>query len=119
MIKYHKIADNKIIAELTDDNFIISQVQDVLDIMGDMGSYGCNRIILHEKHLHKDFFNLKTGLAGDILQKFSNYHVKLAIVGDFSQYHSKSLRDFILESNKGNRIFFVENMDSALLKLRL
>ncbi|MCJ7447232.1 MAG: DUF4180 domain-containing protein [Bacteroidales bacterium] len=118
MIKYHRTSDNIIIAELTDDNFIISHAQDVLDIMGDIGTNGCNRIVFHEKNLHKDFFRLSTGLAGEILQKFSNYHFKLAIVGDFSQYHSKSMRDFIFESNKGNRIFFVENMDSALLKLK-
>jgi hypothetical protein len=41
----------------------------------------------------------------------------LAIVGDFTKFQSKSLKDFIRESNRGNRIFFVENTDSALKKL--
>ncbi|HEY5469020.1 MAG TPA: DUF4180 domain-containing protein [Bacteroidales bacterium] len=56
-------------------------------------------------------------LAGDILQKFSNYNIKLANVGDFTKYKSKSLHDFIRESNKGNRIFFLQNFDDALNKL--
>jgi hypothetical protein len=85
MIKYHKTLNNTVIAELTDDMFIISQAQDMLDIIGDLVSYDCSRIIIHERNLHADFFNLKTGLAGDILQKFSNYKVKLAIIGDFSK----------------------------------
>jgi hypothetical protein len=117
MLKYHKTTDNKIIAELTDENFIISNAQDALDLMGNLGLYDCNRIIIHERNLHKDFFHLKTRLAGDILQKFSNYQVKLAIVGDFSKYKSKSLQDFIHESNKRNMIFFLDNMDSALMRL--
>ena len=69
------------------------------------------------KNLHPDFFRLHTGLAGEILQKFSTYGFKLAIVGDFSKYKSISLQDFIHESNQGNRVFFVENRDIGLSKL--
>ncbi len=64
--------------------------------------------------LSPEFFQLSTGLAGEILQKFTNYHAILAIVGDFSQEQSKPLRDFIYESNKGSHIFFVETEDEAI-----
>lgn len=117
MIKYHKSQNNTMIAELTDTKFIITQVQDALDLICDLGAYGCNRIIIRISNLHADFFRLKTGLAGDILQKFSTYGVKLAIIGDFSNYKSKSFQDFIRESNKGNLIFYIDNMDSALMRL--
>jgi len=100
--KYNKTNNNSIIAELTDNKFSINVTQDALDLMGNLGSSDCTKIIIQERNLHKDFFNLKTGLAGDILQKFSNYRVKLAIIGDFSKYKSKSLQDFIRECNKGN-----------------
>lgn len=117
MIKYHHPGGGNIIAELTDDDLIISQAQDILDLMAETGSNNCNRIIIMERNLHKDFFNLKTGLAGDILQKFSNYNFRLAIVGDFTKFQSKSLQDFIRESNRGNRVFFIESLDSAIKKL--
>ena len=117
MIKYHKTTENTIIAELTDEKFMISQVQDALDLMANLGVFDCQSIIIHERNLNTDFFDLKTGLAGEILQKFSNYQVKLAIVGDFSKYKSKSLQDFIRESNRRDMIFFVDNLESALLKL--
>jgi hypothetical protein len=117
MIQYHKTQNNTIIAELTNENFIVTQTQDILDLIGDMVSCNCNRIIIPERNLHPDFFQLKTGLAGDILQKFSNYKVKLAIVGDFSKYESKSLHEFIRESNKGAMISFVDSVDSALIRL--
>ena len=116
MFKFHDI-QNTSVAELTDENFIISDVQDAVDLMGNLSFSGCSRIIIRESHLTADFFRIKTRLAGEILQKFSNYRIKLAIVGDFSKYKSKSLQDFICESNKGNRIFFVENIEAALIRL--
>jgi hypothetical protein len=117
MIKYHNTPDNKVIAELTDENLIIGQTQDALDLICNLGYDDCNRIIIHERNLHPGFFDLRTGLAGDILQKFSNYNFKLAIVGDFSKYKSISLHDFIRETNKGRLIFFLDSLDSALERL--
>jgi hypothetical protein len=118
MIKYHKTAPDITIADISGEELIISEVQDFLEIMADIGFTGCNRMVIHEKNLHQDFFNLRTGLAGEILQKISNYRMKLAIIGDFTNIKSKSLQDFIRESNRGNMIFFVENIDTALLKLK-
>lgn len=117
MFKFHQNAD-VLIAELCDEKIIISTTQDALDLFGELIPTDCNRIIIAERHFHPDFFILSTGVAGDILQKFSNYSLKLAIVGDFTKYKSKSLQDFIRESNKGNRIFFLQNIDDALNKLR-
>lgn len=116
-LKYIQSTGNITIAELTDENFVISQAQDILDIFGNLMFEDCDRLIIHERSLHTDFFDLKTRLAGDILQKFSNYRVKLAVVGDFSKYNSKSLHDFIAESNKLNTVFFIDTFDSAIQKL--
>jgi hypothetical protein len=117
MLEYHKTQHDTIIAELIDDKYIIAQTQDMLDLIGDLVSYDCNRIIIHVRNFHADFFHLKTRLAGDILQKISNYKIKLAIIGDFSVYKSKSLHDFIRECNKGNMIFFLDTLDAALIRL--
>jgi hypothetical protein len=75
-------------------------------------------IIIYECNLPAEFFDLKTKLAGDILQKFSTYNGNLAIICDFSKYESKSLKDFIYESNKQGRINFVATMEDAELKLK-
>lgn len=65
----------------------------------------------------EDFFILSTGLAGDILQKFVNYRMKLAIYGDYSHYTSKPLHDFLYESNQGKQIFFVNSREEAIERL--
>ena len=72
---------------------------------------------LSTRAVAEDFFILSTGMAGEILQKFINYHVKAAIWGDYARYTSKPLKDFIYESNKGRDFFFVETKEEALRKL--
>ena len=116
MLKFHRKGE-VIIAELIDNDLIISQVQDVLDLIGDLGTENCSSLIIRQQNLHPDFFNLKTRLAGEILQKISNYRFRIAITGDFSMYNSKSFQDFLRESNSGNRVFFLNNTDDALRRL--
>ena len=82
MIKYHKASADIAIAELTDEKIKISEAQDILEIMSGISLHDCSRLVIHERNLHEDFFILKTGLAGEILQKFSNYRMKLAIIGE-------------------------------------
>jgi hypothetical protein len=52
-------------------------------------SLNCSEgIIMYEAQIIPDFFDLKSGIAGEILQKFSNYDMRLAIIGDVSKYTS-------------------------------
>ncbi|QDP42044.1 DUF4180 domain-containing protein [Radiobacillus deserti] len=45
------------------------------------------------------------------------YHVTFVILGDFSSYTSKPLRDFIYECNNGKQVFFVSTEQEAIDKL--
>ena len=117
MIKYHTAYGSFKIAELEPESDLITGAGDMLDILAEAGYHDCNRLIVHEKSLHRDFFDLKTGMAGEILQKFSNYRVRLAIIGDFTDIKSKSLRDFIRESNRGRTVNFVNSVEEAEGKL--
>lgn len=78
---------------------------------------GADRIAIDKSVIAEEFFILSTGMAGEILQKFINYHIKAAIWGDYSRYTSKPLRDFIYESNHGRDFFFVETKEEAVRKL--
>jgi len=77
---------------------------------------GARRTIIDRKNIAPDFFDLSTRLAGEILQKFVQYQVKLAIAGDFSDL-SQTFGDFAYESNRGNQIFFCATVDDAKEKL--
>jgi CRISPR/Cas system-associated endonuclease/helicase Cas3 len=107
------------LAILESEAIEIHSLQDAIDLIGNSGYLGAQKVVVSQKNLHPDFFDLKTKLAGDILQKFSNYQMQLAIIGEFSHYPSKSLQDFILESNKHGRINFVGSLSEAKEKLLL
>ena len=112
-IETHNINDTNI-AEVISEVNVINKVEDGIDLLGNLYYQGFDRIIIYEKNITPVFFDLKTGIAGEILQKFSNYRVQLAIVGDFTKYNSKSLNNFIYESNKGRLINFVSTLSEAL-----
>lgn len=118
-MKIDIIKENNIEIVIVNSNgILIADVQSALDFMMTIQyETGCNRIILNKSAICDDFFKLRTKLAGEVLQKFINYQVKIAIVGDFSEYTSKSLKDFIYECNKGKDIFFLPDKKQAIEKL--
>ena len=112
-IETHHINDTQI-AVVISDVPIIQKIEDGLNLLGDLYFQGFDKIVICEKNITPDFFDLKNGIAGEILQKFSTYRVRLAIVGDFSKYTSRSLNDFIFESNKGRHINFLPSRSDAI-----
>ncbi|WP_459500471.1 DUF4180 domain-containing protein [Bacillus sp. C1] len=110
--------DSGSIAVVRSSKVLICDVQSALDFMATVQyEVGCNRIIINKSLLCESFFDLKTRLAGEILQKFINYRVKVAIIGDFSAYSSQSLKDFIYECNIGTSFFFLPTEQQAIEKL--
>lgn len=105
-------------AVVTSAEKLIVDVQSALDfIMSVQYETQCSRIVLNKEAVCEEFFVLSSCLAGEILQKFINYHIKFAVYGDFSNYSSKPLKDFIYESNQGNDVFFLSNENEAVEKL--
>lgn len=106
------------IAVIRSDEVVLTDAQDALDLMMTARyTHDCVGIVLPKSAVTEDLFVLSTGIAGEILQKFVNYRVKLAIVGDYSRYTSKPLQDFFYESNNGGHILFVATEEEALAKL--
>jgi hypothetical protein len=69
--------------------------------------------------LAPEFFRLRTGLAGAVVQKFVTYRLHLVVVGDVTGYvaASTALRDFVREANRGRQTWFVA--DTRELEARL
>lgn len=100
------------------DGLVIRDTPSALDLlMAARYEAGADRIAVAKELVSDDFFVLSTGMAGEILQKYVNYQMKLAVYGDYSHCTSRSLHDFIYESNKGNDFFFVATRDEALSRL--
>ena len=115
-IQTHLIGQTTI-AEVISDEILITSDQDVLELLGILNYLEIDKVIIQEQILTPDFFDLENGIAGEILQKFSNYRVRLAIVGNFRRHTGKSIKAFIFESNKGKQVNFVNSLQEGLTKL--
>lgn len=112
------VSNNITIALIHSEQLLITDIQSSLDLIATVKyETGCHRIVFNKSAVTEDFFKLSTCLAGEILQKFINYGVKVAVVGDFSGYSSKPLKDFIYESNRGKDVFFVATVEEAIKRL--
>jgi hypothetical protein len=116
-IQVHEV-DGKQIAEIISDGIVIASAEDGIDLVGNLSYSGYEHAIVHARNLTPEFFDLSTRLAGEVLQKFTTYRVRLAIVGDFTNVESKSLRDFIYESNKSTQVNFVASVDEAIRRVK-
>lgn len=115
-MNFKKIEYNGILCALAQsENIVITDVQSALDLLMSANyTIGTKNIIISKELITNDFFILSTKLAGEILQKYINYGGRIAIYGDYSNYTSKPLKDFIYESNKGNDVFFVTTINDAV-----
>ena len=103
------------VAIVNSEETIIKDAISAVDfVMETKNKTNCHKIALNKSAIIEDFFILSSGLAGEILQKFINYGIKLAIYGDYSKYTSKPLKDFIYESNQGKDTFFVATEHEAI-----
>ncbi len=105
------------IAEVVGEGVLLRSGQDVLDLIGSLYGSEARRIIVREEQLDPAFFDLRSGVAGDITQKFVTYQLTVAIVGQFEKYTSKALADFIREANQGRQLFFTASVSEALARL--
>ena len=94
--------------------------RDAVDLIGDARGAGAETIAIPVERLDEDFFVLRMRVAGEFVQKFVTYGVRLAILGDISKYanESKAFHDFVYEANRGRDLWFVTNreeLDQRLL----
>ena len=115
-MQFSKIEKNGVVcAVVNSSELVITDMQSALDLlMSAKYDIGTKNIVIDKKLIVEDFFILSKGLAGEILQKYVNYGGRIAIYGDYSNYTSKPLKDFIYESNKGKDVFFVATLDEAV-----
>lgn len=93
--------------------------RDAADVLGEAFGQEATLVVLPVERLDPGFFTLATGIAGEIVQKFATYGVRLVIRGDVSRHleRSSAFRAFVAEANRGSQLWFVA--DDAELGTRL
>ena len=104
------------IAVVEGDGILLASAADMRDLLLEAYRAKAEAVAIREENIAPAFFDLRTGLAGEILQKAVNYRGRLMIVGDISRYteKSESLRALVRESNRGKDVRFVRTIKEFL-----
>ncbi|SBT45386.1 DUF4180 domain-containing protein [Micromonospora narathiwatensis] len=96
----------------------VATAEQALDLIG-AAFAGAEVVAVPADRLDPGFFSLGTRFAGEIMQKFVNYRLRLVIVGDITAHlaASSALRALVAESNRSDHVWFVP--DLAALDARL
>ncbi|MEO3885363.1 DUF4180 domain-containing protein [Nonomuraea sp. B5E05] len=92
---------------------LLREARDALDLIGEAWGRQATWVAVPMERLHDDFFVLRSGVAGEFAQKFVNYRIGLAVVGDVSRHAppGSALAAWVTESNRGEHIWFVRDLD--------
>ena len=101
------------------DGPLLDSERAATDIIGDTFGSEVELVVVPVQRLGPGFLTLSTRLAGEVIQKFVNYRLRLAFVGDITSAvaASNALRDFVRESNRGRHVWFVADMAELEAKL--
>ncbi|MEV0387342.1 DUF4180 domain-containing protein [Nonomuraea sp. NPDC050643] len=105
---------------MTDDGVLVCDpdgeplraTRDVLDLIAEAWGSGATWVAVPAGRLPADFFSLRTGVAGEVAQKFAQYRLGLAIVGDVSRHTaaSNALAAWVTEANRSDHLWFVKDL---------
>jgi DNA-binding PadR family transcriptional regulator len=90
----------------------IANEQDAIIMITACAESDTNQVLIQSERLSDDFLQLRTGVAGAILQKLETYNITAAVVMDGTR-DKGGFKDFFMESNQGNRFRVFENLDKA------
>lgn len=97
----------------------IATESDALDLIG-AAFLGATTVAVPAERLDPAFFALGTRFAGEVMQKFVNYRLRLVVVGDISGHlaDSAALRALVAESNRHGHVWFVPDLATLDERLR-
>ena len=105
--------DNTTYIEPASTDFVLRNEQDMLELVSACYEYDTNKVLISEENFSSEFFDLKTNLAGMILQKFVNYHLRGAAIISLAKIKSERFKELVMESNRGNLFRFFEDREAA------
>lgn len=108
----HILTKNNLkIVHILELEYIISESQQFLDLITTLGyEHDTNYYAIEKYLLAPKFFDLTSGLAGDIMQKCMIYGIKVQVIGDYSHIESKAFKDLMYECNQQGNFTFVNEL---------
>lgn len=102
------------------DGDVLQNERDAVDLISTAHyEHGARWVVVPVDRLTDEFFQLRTGVAGAITQKFVTYRMGLAVLGDLADrtVAGTAFADFVREANRGRSVWFVADLDELHLRL--
>lgn len=103
--------ENHKIIVASDSGIAIRTFGDISDALS--ASFGSAGLILTEADLAPEFFDLRSGLAGELFQKFTNYRLRLALVVPEPEVYGERFSELAYEHRSHTMIRFVPTQEEA------
>ncbi len=91
----------------------IQREADALDLIAACIENDTSQLMLHAGCLSEDFYRLRTGLAGAVLQKFTDYHIRVAAVIPSEIASQGHFSEMVSEANRGNSFHVFQTREAA------
>jgi hypothetical protein len=75
--------------------------RDALELVVACLEHDATRLLVESRFLPPEFFDLKTGFAGELLQKMQNYGIRLAGVFPSEEGSGERFRELLREARRG------------------
>jgi hypothetical protein len=92
----------------------VTSAFDPTDIVRSCGESGADSLLFDESSLPAEFYDLSSGLAGELLHRLSIYHLRMAAVVPDPTIHSAQFQAFTSEANKGDQFRFFSTRQDAI-----
>ncbi len=79
----------------------IAQVSEVLELVAGCIEHDATGVLIESRMLPPEFFDLRSGFAGEFLQKLVNYGLRLAAVFPNEAAYGERFREFLVEAKRG------------------
>jgi hypothetical protein len=87
---------------------------DALGLVSAGFEHDATRILIEDRHLPPEFFQLRSGFAGEFVQKLVNYQLQLAVVFSDAAKHGERFAEFVGEARRGRGFRAFDDRESAL-----
>ena len=111
--------NNLTLLELDATGPALGSDRDASDVLSEAFPADATVVVIPVERLDPSFFELRSGLAGGFFQKMQNYERRLVILGDVAAQTaaSKSLHDFVFETNRHGNHLFAPDRETMLARL--
>jgi hypothetical protein len=96
-------ASGQVYAECTSATPPIETDGHAAELIGACWEQGAKRLMVHSVALSPAFFDLKSGIAGMLLQKLVNYQIKAVLIAADDKAYEGRFGEMVVEANEGKQ----------------